>query len=130
MAKHEKTKLVTGLFKSRSAAEAAMDALMARGYKRDDITVMMSDATRSKEFALESGSKAAKGAGIGGAVGGSVGAALAAIAAIGTSLAIPGLGLVVAGRSTSTPTPRTCSRASRRTFPETTCARGLPRSSR
>lgn len=53
----------------------------------------MSDATKSKEFAIETGTHAADGAGIGGAVG----AALAAIAAVGTSLAIPGLGLVVAG---------------------------------
>ena len=57
----------------------------------------MSDATRTKEFALETGTKAGEGAGIGGAVGGTVGAVLAAIAAVGTSLVIPGLGLIVAG---------------------------------
>jgi hypothetical protein len=90
-------KLVTGLFKTRVAAEAAVDALIKRGYTRDDISVLMSDSTKTKEFAIESGTRAADGAAVGGAVGGVAGAALAAIAAVGTSLALPGLGLVIAG---------------------------------
>ena len=77
-----KPKLVTGLFKSKVAAESAVDAILKRGFSRDDISVMMSDATRSKEFALQTRSHAADGAGIGGAVGGAVGAVLAAIAAV------------------------------------------------
>ena len=43
-----KTTLVTGLFKTRTAAEAAVDALMKRGYTRDEISVLMSDSTKSK----------------------------------------------------------------------------------
>lgn len=92
-----KSKLVTALFKNRVAAEAAVDAIMKRGYTRDDISVLMSDATRNKEFALQTRTHAADGAGIGGAVGGAVGAALAAIAAVGSSLILPGLNLVIAG---------------------------------
>jgi len=92
-----KAKLVTGLFKSRVAAEAAVDAIMKRGYSRDDISVLMSDATRSKEFAVQAKTHAADGAGIGGAVGGAVGAVLAAIAAVGTTLFLPGINLVIAG---------------------------------
>jgi len=92
-----KTKLVTGLFKTRVAAEAAVDAILRRGYTRDDISVLMSDATKTKEFALQTRTHAADGAGIGGAIGGTVGAVLAAIAAIGTSIAIPGVGIFVAG---------------------------------
>src|ERR1044072_297430 len=92
-----KAKLVTGLFKTRAAAEAAVDAVIKRGYTRDDISVLMSDATKNKEFAVQTKSHAADGLGVGGAIGGTVGAVLAAIAAIGTSIAIPGLGLVVAG---------------------------------
>lgn len=87
---------VTGLFKTRAAAEAAVDAVIKRGYTRDDISVLMSDATRNKEFAVQTRSHAADGLGVGGAIGGTVGAVLAAIAAVGTSIAIPG-GLVVAG---------------------------------
>ena len=92
-----KSTLVTGLFKSRAAAEAAVDALIKRGYTREEISVLMSDATKNKEFAVQTKSHAADGAGIGGAVGGTIGAVLAAIVAVGTSIAIPGLGLVVAG---------------------------------
>jgi len=93
----EKVKLVTGLFKSKVAAEAAVDAIMKRGFTRDDISVLMSDATRSKEFALQTRSHAADGLGIGSAVGGAVGAVLAAIAAVGTTLFLPGINLVIAG---------------------------------
>jgi len=87
---------VTGLFKTRAAAEAAVDAIIKRGYTRDDISVLMSDATKNKEFAVETRSHAADGLGIGGAIGGTVGAVLAAIVVIATPIAIPG-GLFVAG---------------------------------
>ena len=76
-----KSRLVTALFKSKIAAESAVDAIMKRGYTRDDISVLMSDATRSKEFALQTRTHAADGLGIGASVGGAVGAVLAAIAA-------------------------------------------------
>lgn len=92
-----KAKLVTGLFKTRIAAESAVDVIIKRGHTRDDISVLMSDATKNKEFAVQTRSHAADGAGIGGAVGGVVGATLAAIAAVGTSIALPGIGLVIAG---------------------------------
>ncbi len=87
---------VTGLFKTRAAAEAAVDAIIKRGYTRDDISVLMSDATKNKEFAVETRSHAADGLGIGGAIGGTVGAVLAAIVVVATPIAIPG-GLFVAG---------------------------------
>jgi hypothetical protein len=92
-----KSKLVTGLFKNRVAAEAAVDAILKRGYTRDDISVLMSDATRTKEFAVQARTHAADGAGIGGAVGGAVGAVLAAIVAVGSSIILPGINLVSAG---------------------------------
>lgn len=92
-----KARLVTGLFKSKISAESAVDAIMKRGFTRDDISVLMSDATRSKEFALQTRTHAADGLGIGSAVGGAVGAVLAAIAAVGTTLFLPGINLVIAG---------------------------------
>lgn len=92
-----KPKLITGLFKNRVAAEAAVDAILKRGYTRDDISVLMSDATRNNEFALQSRTHAADGAGIGGALGGAVGAVLAAIAAVGSTIFLPGINLVIAG---------------------------------
>lgn len=97
MAGNKDRKLVTGLFRERIAAEAAVRELRNWNYTQDDITVLMSDATRNKEFGVEAGTKAAEGAAVGGAAGGTVGAVLAAIAAVGTSIALPGIGLVVAG---------------------------------
>jgi uncharacterized protein (TIGR02271 family) len=94
--------MLTGLFNDRDSAERAYQSLTARGYTKDDINVVMSDDARKKHFAegtasTELGNKAAEGAGIGGAVGGTLGAVLAAATATGTSLALPGLGLVIAG---------------------------------
>ncbi len=94
---------VTGLFNDRASAECAYDALTARGYDKDKSDVMMSEETRDRHYSgvnendTELGSKAAEGTGAGAAIGGTVGAVLAAIAAIGTSVALPGLGLIVAG---------------------------------
>jgi len=88
---------VTGLFKTRAAAEAAVDAIIKRGYTRDDISVLMSDSTKNKEFAVQTRSHAADGLGIGGAIGGTVGAVLATIVAVATAITIPGVGFVVAG---------------------------------
>lgn len=89
--------LVTALFKNATQAEAAVDALIKREYSRDDISLLMSDATKHKQIAIVDGNKAAEGTGIGGAVGGVIGATIAAIAAVGTTLALPGIGLVIAG---------------------------------
>lgn len=95
--------MVTALFKDRASAECAYRALGERGYNNDDVNVLMSDQTRDKHFSsgaaseTELGSKALEGAGTGAAIGGTVGATIAAIAAIGTSIVLPGLGLIVAG---------------------------------
>ena len=92
-----KNRLVTGLLNTRAAAETAVDAILQNGYGRQDISVVMSDSTRARHFALETGTQAAQGAGVGAGVGGTIGAVVAAIAAVGTNLIIPGMGLVVAG---------------------------------
>jgi hypothetical protein len=95
--------MVTGLFRDRESAERAYGALPARGYGQDDVNVVMSEDTRKRHFAsdaavtTELGTKAAEGAGVGGAIGGTIGAIAGALAAVGTSIAIPGLGLVIAG---------------------------------
>jgi hypothetical protein len=97
------SRIVTGVFNDRDAAERAYQSVSSRGYGKDDVNVVMSDETRNKHFAkvegadTELGTKAAEGAGVGGAIGGTLGAIVAAVAAVGTSVAIPGLGIVVAG---------------------------------
>ena len=93
-------RMLTGMFADRESTENAYDTLHKRGYTKDDINLVMSDETRKKHFSkgeTEVGTKAMEGAGTGSAIGGVVGAAVGVIAAIGTSLVIPGLGLIVAG---------------------------------
>jgi hypothetical protein len=98
-----KAPLTTALFNDRESAEKAYDDLSSRGYDSKDINVVMSDDTRVKYFdetagrETELGNKAAKGAGVGGAIGGTAVGIAAAVAAAGASIAIPGLGLVIAG---------------------------------
>jgi hypothetical protein len=98
-----RSRLMTGLFRDKDSAERAYGSLTNRGYGSDDINVLMSDETRNKYYPpgqpveTELGNKALEGAGTGAAIGGAVGATLAAIAAIGTSVVLPGLGLIVAG---------------------------------
>lgn len=97
-------KILTGLFQDRESAERAYKAVAERGYSKDDISLVMTDDTHKLHFyesptrvITEHGNKSAEGAGIGGAIGGALGAAIAAFAAVGTSLVLPGLGLVIAG---------------------------------
>lgn len=97
--------LVTGLYDSpEHAGRAYTDLTTRHGYKSDDVSVLMSDDTRTRHFGdvkpgseFKSGTKAAEGAGVGGAAGLGVGAALGALLAAATSIAIPGVGLIVAG---------------------------------
>lgn len=104
MTTHTETKtgtLLTGSFRDRASAERAYDSLLEHGYTRDEINVIMSDDTRKKHFdktsgTTEMGSKAAKGGLAGATVGGAVGA-IAGVLAVAGTLAIPGLGLVLAG---------------------------------
>ncbi len=94
---------VTGTFTDRSSAERAYRLMLSRGYDEKEINLMMSDETRKQYFSDENvtdtelGNKALDGAGVGGAIGITAGAIVAALAAVGTSIAVPGLGLVIAG---------------------------------
>jgi hypothetical protein len=94
--------MMTTSFRDRESAERAYNAIEARGYKSNEIHVLMSDETRKRLFVksgekTDMGNKALEGAGVGGAVGVAVGATLVGIAAAAAALTIPGLGLVVVG---------------------------------
>ena len=100
MNKKENPAMMTAMFRDRESAERAYNELRARGYNKDDINVVMSDKARERHFGdkdTELGNKTLEGTGAGSAIGGTLGAIVGAVAAIGTSVAIPGLGLVVAG---------------------------------
>jgi hypothetical protein len=92
---------MTAIFPDRKHADLAYDAVADHGYSRDEISVMMSDETRRNHFddgvEVTHGTKAAEGAGVGGTIGGAVGAVLAAIVAGVSTVALPGIGLVIAG---------------------------------
>ncbi|MBC6697869.1 hypothetical protein H8B14_07055 [Hymenobacter sp. BT190] len=90
------------MFRDRDSAERAYSSLSSRGYSKDDVNLLMSDETRKTHFGdntadTDLGDKAMEGAGVGSAIGGTAGAVIGAIAAIGTSVALPGLGLIIAG---------------------------------
>lgn len=93
--------MMTALFRDRGDAEEAYQELLNRGYGRDEISILMSEETRktyqTTRGETEMGNKAAEGTGVGAALGGTLGAIIGAIAAIGTNVVLPGLGLIVAG---------------------------------
>jgi len=93
--------MITGLFTDKESSESAYKSLRDRGYTDDEINVVMSDETRKKYYANDADSelcsKAAEGTGVGGLIGGTLGAIIAGVAAVGTNLVLPGLGLVVWG---------------------------------
>ena len=99
--RREEPGMLTGLFRDRESSEGAYRALRDRGYSDDDINVIMSDETRDKYIAdnpdSELGNKSLEGAGVGSMIGGTLGALIGGIAAIGTNVLFPGLGLVVSG---------------------------------
>lgn len=101
--RREEGGVLTGMFRDRESTEGAYQSLRDRGYSEDEINVLMSDDTRKKYYGdeykgdSEVGNKALEGAGAGGAIGGTLGAIIGGIAAIGTNVLLPGIGLVVAG---------------------------------
>ncbi len=93
--------MLTGMFRDRDSADRAYNSAISRGYTKDEVNLMMSDQTRDSWFTGDDdsalGSKALEGAGTGSAIGGTLGAIIGGIAAIGTNVLLPGLGLIVAG---------------------------------
>ncbi len=96
--------LVTGLFDNRAAAESAIERLVQLGVSRDDVSVMMSEQTRTTHFSDDvagtsgaGGTKAAEGAGTGAAIGGTLGAIAGAMTLFAGNLFLPGVGLLAAG---------------------------------
>jgi hypothetical protein len=91
--------LVRALFRSAPEADACLHALRRNGVAAADVSVVLPESVNRAlaDADTTSTSKAAEGAGVGAAIGGTALATIAAVAAIGSSLALPGVGLVVAG---------------------------------
>jgi hypothetical protein len=98
-----KPRMVTGMFRDHHDAQQAYQRLLDRGFASNEVNVLMSDASRShytwteNQAPIEAKNEAAEGVGVGGAIGTAVGATLAALVAIGTTVVVPPLGIVVAG---------------------------------
>lgn len=90
------SRLIAALFKARSNANDAVDQLLRAGFTQSNISMLMSETTRGREFTVTTETKASEGAAAGAAVGGVLGAIVAALVAVG-SLAVPGIGIVAAG---------------------------------
>lgn len=110
------SRFVTAAYSDLDNALDATRDLEKHAYSRERISVFMSTQTRSsyidthpryeeleedavvvEDVALSKKNKSAEGAGVGGAIGGALGAAGAAIAAVGTTLVVPPLGIALAG---------------------------------
>jgi len=98
----KKQSMVSGVFRDRMDWQNVYEWLRDRGYGSQEINVLMSESTRnaylsSEDHRAHESTKAAEGMAAGGAVGTAVGATIAGLLALGTTLAIPPLGLIVWG---------------------------------
>jgi len=84
-----------GIYQNRAQVENAVDALVAAGFRSEDISVLMPENMGTKDFAAEKNTKAPEGAATGAGAGAAVGGTLGLLAGIG-ALAIPGLGPFIA----------------------------------
>jgi len=86
---------VFGIYRTRTVAESAVDALRAAGFRNTDISALLPDNVGTKDFAHEKHTKAPEGAAAGAGSGALIGGALGWLTGVG-ALAIPGLGPFIA----------------------------------
>ncbi len=104
----DKMDTVVATFDTRREADDAVERLVRDGFDRASISVLMSEAARTKHYGANWAGKdtaartdpqparSMEGAGAGAALGGTLGAIVAGLAAVGT-IALPGIGLLAAG---------------------------------
>jgi hypothetical protein len=85
--------MVTGVFESRSAAEAAVFELERRGFGANDVTLMV---TQGDGWSVETKTKAPEGAAAGAATGGVLGALIGGLTSVGV-IGTAGVGILAAG---------------------------------
>jgi Protein of unknown function (DUF3341) len=90
-----KNTAVFGIYPTPTAAEDAVDALRAAGFRNTDISVLLPENAGTKDFAVRKETKAPEGTAAGATSGAVVGGVLGWLAGIG-ALAIPGLGPFIA----------------------------------
>jgi hypothetical protein len=90
-----KNTAVFGIYPTATEAERAVDTLIRAGFPSGSISVLLPDASSTREFAHKKETKAPEGTAAGATAGGVVGGALGVLAGIG-ALAIPGIGPFIA----------------------------------
>jgi hypothetical protein len=90
------SKTLIATYETPPAAARAVNRLYEEGFTDEQISMLVSDATKEKHLALEVGTKAPEGAAGGAALGGALGAIAAGLTVV-AGIVIPGLGLLVAG---------------------------------
>ena len=93
MIKHEKT--IVGVYESEQEAITAIDNLINRGYKKEEISVIGKNQTDVSSITEETGTAAEETAATGAVTGGALGGVTGLLVGIG-ALAIPGIGPIVA----------------------------------
>ena len=86
-----KNTAVYAMFTDRTHVETGVDALLANGFRKEDISILVADNVGTKDFAHELHSKAPEGATAGAGAGVVLGGTLGLLVGLG-ALAIPGLG--------------------------------------
>lgn len=89
-------------FNNTADAEAFYQSMKARGYDSDELSIMMSEATKDNAYGGDlpvhtAPNSTAENVAAGSGIGGTIGAIAGVIATLGTNAVIPGLGVVVAG---------------------------------
>ncbi len=87
---------ISGLFISYKDFSDLIEALHIRGFKEEDISVLMSEHTHNQYFSPQENTKAPEGAAVGSLSGGILGAVLGGLTLVG-NIILPGSGLLVAG---------------------------------
>ena len=93
--KHEYEQ-ISGLFSSYTDFANLIEALNMRGYREEDLSVLMSENTHHQYFAPHENTKAPEGATVGTLSGGILGALIGGLTLVG-NIILPGSGLLVAG---------------------------------
>ena len=87
---------ISGLFTSYQDFANLIEALNQRGYREEDLSVLMSESTHRQYFAPQENTKAPEGAAVGSLSGGVLGAIIGGLTLVG-NIILPGSGLLVAG---------------------------------
>lgn len=90
-----KNTAVFGIYRDEAEVVIAIDRLMQAGFRSEDISVLLPDNEGTKDFAHEKHTKVPEGTTTGAVAGGVIGGAIGVLAGVGT-LAIPGLGPLIA----------------------------------